>query len=86
MSSLIYYSLPRYSESWREKDRISDACHLGSRLEVTGQRKLNKANLALLLTVIAGKVPSTGNIPATIEEEIAQTFSNVKDVVLHCLR
>ncbi|UKZ61353.1 uncharacterized protein TrAtP1_002619 [Trichoderma atroviride] len=71
MSSLTYYSLPGYSESWREKYGFSDACLLGSRLEVTGQ---------------TGKDPSTGNVPATIEEEIAQAFSNMNDVILHSLR
>lgn len=86
MSSLTYYSLPGYSESWREKYGFSDACLLGSRLEVTGQSMLNEANLALWLTVVAGKDLSTGNVPATIEEEIAQAFSNMNDVILHSLR
>ncbi|KAL6889982.1 Endoribonuclease L-PSP/chorismate mutase-like protein [Trichoderma evansii] len=71
MSSLTYYSLLGYSEAWREKYGFSDACILGSRLEVTGQ---------------TGKVPSTGKVPATIEEEIAQAFSNFNDIILHSLR
>lgn len=86
MSSLTYYSLPGYSESWREKYGFSDACLLGSRLEVTGQSKLKKAVFTPSLTVIAGKDPSTGKVPATIEEEIAKAFSNMNDVILHSLR
>ncbi|KAL7891949.1 Endoribonuclease L-PSP/chorismate mutase-like protein [Trichoderma sp. SZMC 28014] len=71
MSYLTYYSLPGYSQSWREKYGFSDACLLGSRLEVTGQ---------------TGKDPSTGKVPPTIGEEIAKAFSNMNDVILHSLR
>lgn len=40
----------------------------------------------VLVHFVAGKDLSTGNVPATIEEEIAQAFSNMNDVILHSLR
>ncbi|KAJ6088085.1 Endoribonuclease L-PSP/chorismate mutase-like protein [Penicillium canescens] len=70
MASLRYHALPGFGEDCREKYGFSDACLIGNRLVVTGQTGIN---------------PLTRETSPKIEEQIAQAFKNIDDLIIHTL-
>ncbi|GLA28362.1 hypothetical protein M752DRAFT_335939 [Aspergillus phoenicis ATCC 13157] len=70
MASFKYHALPGFGEECREKYGFSDACIIGNRLVVTGQTGMN---------------PLTRETSPKIEEQIAQAFNNIYDLIIHTL-
>ncbi|KAB8227251.1 hypothetical protein ETB97_006161 [Aspergillus alliaceus] len=70
MASFKYHALPGFGEECREKYGFSDACIIGNRLVVTGQTGMN---------------PLTRVTSPKIEEQIAQAFNNINDLIIHTL-
>ncbi|KAL1980884.1 hypothetical protein VTN96DRAFT_3380 [Rasamsonia emersonii] len=70
MSSLSYYSRPGRGQHWQQQFGFSEACIIGDRMEVAGQ---------------TGMAPDSTTIPATLEEEVAQAFANINEVILYAL-
>ncbi|KAJ5975076.1 Endoribonuclease L-PSP/chorismate mutase-like protein [Penicillium waksmanii] len=70
MASFRYHALPGFGEECREKYGFSDACLIGNRLVVTGQ---------------TGMDPLTRETSPKIEEQIAQAFKNIDDLIIRTL-
>ncbi|GIC92490.1 uncharacterized protein Aud_008956 [Aspergillus udagawae] len=70
MASFNYHALPGFGEECRDKYGFSDACIIGNRLIVTGQ---------------TGMDPLTKKSSPNAEDQIAQAFNNVNDLIIHSL-
>ncbi|KAH8434292.1 uncharacterized protein LDX57_011932 [Aspergillus melleus] len=71
MASLDYYSLPGFGDKCRKEFGFSDSCVIGNCIFTTGQ---------------TGMDPVTQKTSPVFEEEVAQAFSNINNIILHTLK
>ncbi|CAI7599905.1 unnamed protein product [Penicillium bialowiezense] len=71
MANFDYYSLPGFGEQCRKEYGFSDSCIIGDRMIITGQTGMN---------------PLTLKTSLNFDEEAAQAFQNVNDLIVHTLR
>ncbi|PYH93129.1 YjgF-like protein [Aspergillus ellipticus CBS 707.79] len=70
MPSLPSYSRPGRGQHFQDAYGFAEACIAGDRMEIAGQ---------------IGMSPTSTSIPPTIEEEVAQAFTNINEVILYTL-
>ncbi|OJJ98855.1 hypothetical protein ASPACDRAFT_1857346 [Aspergillus aculeatus ATCC 16872] len=64
------YSRPGRGQHFQDEYGFSEACIAGDRMEIAGQ---------------TGMSPTSTTIPPTLEEEVAQAFANINEVILYAL-
>ncbi|OOF94524.1 hypothetical protein ASPCADRAFT_208195 [Aspergillus carbonarius ITEM 5010] len=70
MAPIPSYSRPGRGQHFQEAYGFSEACIAGDRMEIAGQ---------------TGMSPTSTTIPPTIEDEVAQAFTNINEVILYTL-
>ncbi|GKZ69503.1 hypothetical protein AnigIFM50267_004712 [Aspergillus niger] len=70
MSPIPSYSRPGRGQHFQDAYGFAEACIAGDRMEIAGQ---------------TGMSPTSTEVPPTLEEEVAQAFNNINEVILYTL-